>query len=431
MLDPDALPAAVVRLDAAGRILDGNAVFAGWAGEQELVGRPLSDVLRSRDDGFDTIAHVDGSRRPVLATRTRSGDGELVVLLDATEPTIREGRLSRDRALEVRTRNRLELIIDASIAFSDAATEAELAEILANTVARSYQAEQAAVFLVADAGESLALAAGTDPLADRPPARALIERVADERHVVTISDAAQADALAPGLGEAMRTAAVDAVLVAPIRHDAIVFGVFVCFFLHPRRFDREAAPLADALAGQAGQAATTLRLQRQLEHAAMHDETTGLPNRRLLEAQLVSSAQVSHALMATLFIDLDGFKTVNDELGHHVGDQLLRRVGDRLQASVRHEDFVARYGGDEFVVVCEVPDAEVAHEIAERIRASIEAPYSDLPAGAAVQASIGMCIARPGGHGWNPDYLIRVADQAMYSAKNAGGNRVVDIELYV
>jgi diguanylate cyclase (GGDEF)-like protein len=182
-----------------------------------------------------------------------------------------------------------------------------------------------------------------------------------------------------------------------------------------------------SLSNQAAQAITTLRLQRQLEHAAMHDETTGLPNRRRLETQLLEYQRSVSTLVATLFIDLDGFKRVNDGLGHHTGDLLLREVGRRLQLTVRQEDLVARYGGDEFVVVCEVPELAAAEDVADRIRQAIEQPFDDLPEGFPISASIGMSVARTEDPDWNPDRLIREADHAMYSAKNAGGNRVVGL----
>ena len=132
-------------------------------------------------------------------------------------------------------------------------------------------------------------------------------------------------------------------------------------------------------------------------------------------------------LVATLFIDLDGFKRVNDGLGHHAGDLLLREVGSRLQATVRQEDLVARYGGDEFVVVCEVPELAAAEDVADRIRQAIERPFDGIPQTFPISASNGMSIARTEDPDWNPDRLIREADHAMYSAKNAGGNRVVGL----
>lgn len=432
----DDLPCALVEVGADGRIQDANELFVTWTGLSmtELRGRAFSSLrtriagVGGRTDGLVRLAHVDGSSRAVIVGRRASENGELLTLVDATERAEHEQEMVRSRTLQERTRNRLELIIDSSIAFSAATNEQSLVDILATTVAKAYQAEQSAVFLIDELG-MFAQASGSNPLRSVEQTGSLVEQALQLRRVVAISGAAAADEFAPVLGQAMRDAGVHAVLVAPIQHDDVLFGLFTAFFLHPRQFDSEAAPLADALAGQAAQAITTLRLQRQLEHAAMHDETTGLPNRRRLETQLIEYQQSSSTLVATLFIDLDGFKRVNDALGHHTGDLLLREVGLRLQAAVRQEDLVARYGGDEFVVVCEVPEVAAAEDVADRIRRSIEQPFQDIPEGFPISASIGMSLARTQDPGWNPDRLIREADHAMYSAKNAGGNRVVGASL--
>src|SRR5690606_27331528 len=170
------------------------------------------------------------------------------------------------------------------------------------------------------------------------------------------------------------------------------------------------APLAEALAGQAAQTLVTLRLQSRLAHAAMHDETTGLPNRRLLEERMREQVVGERHGRAVLFLDLDGFKAVNDEYGHPMGDEVLREVGKRLQATVREGDVVARYGGDEFVVVCGIAQTGDAAEIAERLRAAVRAPYPFLPAGVVVGASVGIALAAVGDEAGARDGLLRAAD---------------------
>ncbi|WP_374008845.1 diguanylate cyclase domain-containing protein [Leifsonia sp. LS-T14] len=430
--EADDLPCALVELDSDGLVVDANHLFEEWTGlsRAELSGRPFASLrqripaIGGRSDGLVRLVNVDGTSRAVLVDSREIDGGRRLALVDATERAEHEQALMRSQVLQERTRKRLQLIIDSSIAFSAATTEQELVDILATTVTQAYQAEQAGVFLLDELG-SFVHASGTNPLQSVTEGGALVTRAVGLHHVLTVSGSDAADAVTPVLGDAMRAAGVDAVLAAPIQHDDVLYGVFVAFFLHPRQFDSEAAPLADALAGQAAQAITTLRLQRKLEHAAMHDETTGLPNRRRLENQLLEYGVANPALVATLFIDLDGFKRVNDSLGHHVGDLLLREVGERLQVAVRADDLVARYGGDEFVVVCEVPEPAAAADVADRIRRSIEKPFQDLPPGFPISASIGMSLARTEDPGWNPDRLIREADHAMYSAKNAGGNRVV------
>ena len=136
-------------------------------------------------------------------------------------------------------------------------------------------------------------------------------------------------------------------------------------------------------------------------------------------------ARSASGLVATLFIDLDDFKAVNDRYGHQVGDRLLSDVGERLTQTVREPDLVARYGGDEFVVVCEVPDAGTAHSLAERVRQAIERPFGALR----VHASIGLCVAPAERAGGNHDVLVRMADHAMFAAKTAGGNRIAHADV--
>ena len=124
-----------------------------------------------------------------------------------------------------------------------------------------------------------------------------------------------------------------------------------------------------------------------------------------------------------LFGDLDGFKNVNDTLGHDAGDEVLVHVAERLRTAVRAGDVVARWGGDEFVVLCPtVESVEDATRIADRIRASIEAPFRVGPGLAEIGISVGVAVdtGQP-----LPDLLIKDADSAAYRAKVAGRNRVV------
>jgi diguanylate cyclase (GGDEF)-like protein len=158
------------------------------------------------------------------------------------------------------------------------------------------------------------------------------------------------------------------------------------------------------------------RLRRQAEiltHRALHDALTGLPNRTLLLDRLeIALARVDRTQkpVALLFIDLDRFKQVNDTLGHQAGDQLLIDVGGALQRAIRASDTAARYGGDEFVVLC---DGVTGRDEAERIANRIEHALERVP----IRASIGIALAeRPD---TAPEELIREADAAMLGAKGS------------
>jgi diguanylate cyclase (GGDEF)-like protein len=128
---------------------------------------------------------------------------------------------------------------------------------------------------------------------------------------------------------------------------------------------------------------------------AMHDQLTGLANRELLQhrlSQALSSAGRHQRSMALVFLDLDGFKAINDHLGHTTGDSVLEQVSDRLRGVVRRHDDIARFGGDEFVVVCEDTDIEAAVRVAERIRAAIRKPLTGVPIEYPLTASIGVAL---------------------------------------
>ncbi|GHG55914.1 putative bifunctional diguanylate cyclase/phosphodiesterase [Streptomyces griseocarneus] len=178
-----------------------------------------------------------------------------------------------------------------------------------------------------------------------------------------------------------------------------------------------------------------VRLQAQLQHTAEHDPLTDLPNRALFTRrveQALAGRRVTDAGTAVLFIDLDGFKAVNDTVGHQAGDELLVQAARRLQDSVRAGDSTARFGGDEFAALIigdGTRDAAAREyrilEIADRLRLTLSQPYL-VEGGTEVRvaASIGVAFAEPG---ITPGTLMRNADLAMYRAKQAGKGRV---ELY-
>lgn len=163
----------------------------------------------------------------------------------------------------------------------------------------------------------------------------------------------------------------------------------------------------------------------QMGHMAHHDFLTGLPNRILLEERLIQAlalAKRHDTKLAVLFVDLDRFKTINDSLGHAIGDKLLQAVAQRLTASIRSADSVSRQGGDEFVVLLsDVVDENAVAVLANKICKAVTAPYrleeQDLHLG--VTIGISMYPA----DGDEPEMLIRHADIAMYHGKTDGGDR--------
>ena len=165
--------------------------------------------------------------------------------------------------------------------------------------------------------------------------------------------------------------------------------------------------------------------QRKLEQLASFDALTGLPNRHLLHDRLVQALRRTsryHGRMGLLFIDLDGFKEVNDTLGHDVGDLLLKGVAARLEACVRTSDTVCRFGGDEFVILVEpMNDAADAIAVGERIVAALSPPFRVGGHRITTTASIGIALNPE--DGIDAATLLKNADVAMYNAKKGGRNR--------
>ncbi|HEX6888905.1 MAG TPA: EAL domain-containing protein, partial [Candidatus Nanopelagicales bacterium] len=166
------------------------------------------------------------------------------------------------------------------------------------------------------------------------------------------------------------------------------------------------------------------RSEEQLSRAARLDPLTGLINRgELLRTLGALDPAVDGPHVAVLFVDLDGFKLVNDSRGHQVGDELLVAVARRFRGALRPEDRLARLGGDEFVVVCpQLADPVDARAIAERIRATLDEPVS--VEGRAHRVTLSLGIATAPASAVDPADLLRQADMAMYRAKDAGRNAV-------
>jgi diguanylate cyclase (GGDEF)-like protein len=168
----------------------------------------------------------------------------------------------------------------------------------------------------------------------------------------------------------------------------------------------------------------TSRLERLSQNQALYDPLTGLPNRALLDDrinQALAACRRNHSALAILFIDLDGFKAVNDLFGHHVGDLALRELANRLAEARRRTDTIARFGGDEFVVVCpDVDSVDVAFRMAEVMLAELSRPVVIGSTEHRLTASIGIVVTEPGDTQATGDDLLRDADLAMYSAKDEG-----------
>jgi diguanylate cyclase (GGDEF)-like protein len=224
----------------------------------------------------------------------------------------------------------------------------------------------------------------------------------------------------------------EAVTVGPIVVNDAVVGLVLASEVRGTGSNGDRSSQLAAVAGladQAGIAIDRLRLLSSAVHAANHDQLTGLPGRGLFNDRLeraLTDIRRSERIAAVFFIDLDGFKAVNDTYGHAAGDAVLREVADRLRGSVRAGDSVARMSGDEFAVLLrDLPEEDVAIRSARKLVTVLGRVYDLGEVSCRLGASLGVAVAPR--HGETPEELLRAADTAMYRAKRVGGShRVAD-----
>ena len=214
------------------------------------------------------------------------------------------------------------------------------------------------------------------------------------------------------------------------RHDELI-GSLHFGSADPHRYEPgTATDLLERLGGIVGVCLDNALNQERLKMAGLTDALTGVHNRRYFDhrcqIEVAQARRHQHAL-ACMFLDIDGFKRINDTFGHQLGDEVLRAVGNTIQGCLRAGDTIARYGGEEFIAL--LPRASRSHvrEIAERIRAAVAA--QPLASGVSATISIGLSML-PGdadgrGSAELAAELIRHADEALYLAKHQGRNQVV------
>jgi diguanylate cyclase (GGDEF)-like protein/PAS domain S-box-containing protein len=391
-----------------------NPAFArmhGWTVD-ELVGRRLLDVFAPEAHAA-LATHLDELNRAghhrFESMHVRKDGSTFPVEVDATVVRDDDGGV-RYRAAHV-------------VDITDRKRTEEAARQFESRFRRVFTAAPFGIALlddelhITDANEALSTMLGLD-------AAGLIGRSFGE--LTPSEDARRFEALGPKL------------LAGDIGHFTIekrlvtAHGRIVWVELHASLLDGEPRPQIVVMVGDV---TARKQLEAELTHRATHDPLTGLPNRTQLEDRLrhtQARSRRNDEYFAVLFIDLDGFKAVNDQLGHRHGDHTLVEIGRRVAGALRPADMVGRVGGDEFVAVCEdlgheLPTAAATAEtIAGRILEGLQSPVELGGATASISASIGVLVSRD--HHAPPEALTAAADTAMYAAKASGDERVVVVD---
>lgn len=424
----------------------------GGFDESSVVGSPLRDLLAPgsqllyetrhlpvlRLQGHSTevflqLSTASGPTLPVLlnAAVVAGGTEVLVGILDASNRVSYERQLLTTQRTAEDLAARVTVLQNASAAFAASNTETQIADSLAAILEDALVARAACVALLNDRDE-LDVVAGTDLLDGLVlgDVHLLGSTVLASELPVIVGTGANDEAIYPWVVAALRQARLRTVAVFPIMSDSTPIGVTAAFFGRERVLSESERDMVLSVARQASQGLTRLRAQTQLAFAARHDQLTGLANRASLRASIADGlATTAYAArpLSVMFLDLDGFKTVNDRLGHTVGDAVLREVASRLRASVRGSDIVGRYGGDEYVVVSTDTAGDAAALIAERIHAAIRAPFDEAP-GFEITASIGLAVHGSSAPTTTVDTLIATADTAMYESKRHGRDRTTRVQ---
>jgi diguanylate cyclase (GGDEF)-like protein/PAS domain S-box-containing protein len=449
-----------------------NATMLTWGGyrEEQLLGQPFRSFLTPGSQLLYETKHLpvvrlqgfahevflqfvaaDGTILPVLintdivaaagvgmGASTAIGSDEVRIgVLAAT------GRVSYEQELLSAQRNAERLVAqvailqNASAAFATSNTEVAVAETLASILEGALVAPAVCVAFEEPSGR-LTVVAGTNLLEEYLPddPQLLGRDVLRLETPVVVGRTEEDWQRYPSVVQALHAARLHTVAVFPIMNDATPIGVTAAFFGRQRELPENETEMVLSVSRQASLVLTRLRAQDALAYSALHDQLTGLANRAFVReniARALASAASSAHPLAVMFIDLDGFKAVNDRLGHHVGDAILRGVAQRLDGSVRAEDFVGRYGGDEFVVICQDTGTLDSAAIARRIHAEVRLPYPEAE-GFAISASIGIAVHSASVHTVSApsvavDDLISAADAAMYESKRLGRDRTTQVSV--
>ena len=458
----------LVATDDVDEVLDAIAGRAGTAvnAERFVLAVRLRDgeVPRVRSDCFDPTeaariaealldgrdVQLEGCRTLIADVRTSSGSYGRLAAFGAEEFLDTEVHLLESYAGLAAT------ALEAATALADAEERRQTAETLLALASQLHRADSsdeiagavaaaANTVVGADVASTLIFTEGSDALRvagfagwpdDLIPLMPLVRvRPQDTPELEAILSRPEAprlyqdDCRDPFLRVLLQEFRTKRIAVVSLRGTERVHGVLIAGWLQGSEAPGVGEGLfakLSALADQATNALDKADLLSRVRTQAASDPLTGIANRRVVAERLdeIVGRTEPDSLSALLFIDLDGFKEVNDTLGHAAGDELLRTVAARLRRSVRTDDLVARLGGDEFTVLLDcVRGQDEAWQIAEALHSDVAQPAVVLDHVVDIDCSIGVILIRPGVQ--NATEVLHAADAAMYGAKKSGGGRCV------
>lgn len=327
----------------------------------------------------------------------------------------------------------LEVFHEVGKALTSSLQLSEVLNVIAETTSRFVRCEAWSLLLLDERRQELRFEIATGPQGPQvkqfrlKPGEGLAGWVAREGRACLVEDAAADPRFAAHVdgatGFATRT-----ILCVPLTSKGKVLGVIELLNKQGGgAFDDRDRTVVSILADYAAIAIENARLYQRAEELAVTDDVTGIHNSRyfhqILERELQRARRYARPL-SVLFIDLDQFKAVNDTHGHQRGSQVLREVAQLLKASIRSVDLIARYGGDEFIVVLPDTDAATAAQLGERLRATVARTELLASEGLRLRLTASFGVAAHPDHAPTKEELVRIADQAMYQAKGRGGNAV-------
>ena len=382
------------------------------------------------------LRYEGAARGAIVLSRVGTGtfsedDLRLVqVLADQAAVALENARslASRDRLVQ-----ELEALLEISRAGSTEHDESAMAGLVADILVRTSGADGCVVSRWAEASAELEMLSWKGRLdCGQAGSRGDLARYPLTRRVLLEGQAqlVRSDRIGAAAAETamLRRVGATQMLLLPLTAAGRTIGILELYLIAGERtFTEQETAVYATMAGQAAVALQNVQLLRHLRAAADVDQVTGVNNHRYLQERLtqeVARSARSRSPLSVLMIDLDGFKAINDIHGHADGDRVLRNVAAGLRLAVRANDIVARYGGDEFVVLMPDTDIAAAQLVAERVVAGVRGQRHQLADGTegSVACSAGLALYPDDGR--TATRLLRTADAAMYRVKRAGGDAV-------